>query len=95
MKPAILAVAVAAGLALAGCGSKTTTVQAIAPDAAKPVAIATATAIAREVPADFEETGSFVADEISDIAPTVAGRVISTPVDVGAHVEKGTRLEIK
>ena len=49
----------------------------------------TSVAEEREVPADFEETGSFIADEISDIAPPVAGRVTSTPVDVGAHVAQG------
>jgi RND family efflux transporter MFP subunit len=41
------------------------------------------------VPADFEETGSFIAEESSQIAPVIAGRVLSTPVDVGAHVSKG------
>ena len=89
MKQAALVIALATSLALAGCGSKTSTVQATSPDAVKPVPVSTATATSREVPADFEETGSFVADESSDIAPSVAGRVVSTPVDVGAHVEKG------
>src|SRR5579883_2948767 len=68
---------IAAGLITTGCGSKQTVVQATAPDAAKPV------------PADFQETGSFIAEESSDIAPLVAGRVIATPVDVGARVHKG------
>src|SRR5579885_2316769 len=76
-------------LALAGCGSKQQTVQAISPDAAKPVAVKTAVAVSREVPAGFEENGTFIADESSDVAPLVAGRVISTPVDVGAHVKQG------
>ncbi len=57
--------------------------------APKAVAVSTATAFSREVPADFQETGTFAADESSDIAPPVAGRVISTPVDVGARVKKG------
>ncbi|HVW87673.1 MAG TPA: efflux RND transporter periplasmic adaptor subunit [Bryobacteraceae bacterium] len=84
-----LSAAFCAALLFSGCGSKTTTVEAIAPNAAKPVAIATATAVQREVPADFQETGTFIAEETSDIAPLVAGRVISTPVDVGAHVRQG------
>jgi multidrug efflux pump subunit AcrA (membrane-fusion protein) len=75
------------GIALiSGCASKPKVAET---DAAKPVAVLTANATSREVPADFEETGSFVADESSDIAPPVAGRVISTPVDVGAHVKQG------
>ncbi len=80
--------AIAAGLVLAGgCGSGRKAADAV--EAAKPVAVATAAAVAREVPADFQETGTFVADESSDIAPPVAGRVISTPVDVGARVVQG------
>ena len=47
------------------------------------------TVTTREVPADFEETGSFIADETSDIAPPVAGRVIATPVNIGDHVREG------
>jgi multidrug efflux pump subunit AcrA (membrane-fusion protein) len=77
-----------ASLVLAGCGSKQT-VQAVSPSEIKAVAVSTAIAAEREVPADFEETGTFIADESSDIAPPVAGRVISTPVDVGAHVVQG------
>ena len=87
-KLAITAIA-AACLSLAGCESKKVTPGAAAVAEVKPVAVTTATAIAKEVPADFSETGTFVADESSDIAPHVAGRVISTPVDVGARVKAG------
>ena len=76
-------------LILAGCGSKQSTVQSASVEAAKPVTVATTTAVTREVAADFEENGSFAPDESSDIAPLVAGRVASTPVDVGAHVVQG------
>jgi multidrug efflux pump subunit AcrA (membrane-fusion protein) len=89
MKRVFLISTIAAGLLATGCGSKPATVQATSVEAGKPLAVNTATAVTREVPADFEETGSFVAEEISDIAPHVAGRVISTPVDVGAHVVQG------
>lgn len=80
--------ALIAALALAACGKKET-VQAVSPDAAKPVAVSTASVVTQHVAADFEETGTFAADEQSDIAPPVAGRVISTPVDVGAWVKQG------
>jgi len=56
---------------------------------AAPIAVTTAPAVIRQVPADFEETGTFIAEESSQIAPVAPGRVISTPVDVGAHVGKG------
>jgi len=78
----------ALGLITCACSSK----QVAAPTAsveAKPVAVSIATATSREVPADFVETGTFMADETSDIAPPVAGRVIATPVDVGAQVKAG------
>ena len=72
----------------AACGSKPAATT-VAASETKPVAVSTAAAQSREVPADFEETGTFTADEQSDIAPLVAGRVISTPVDVGAAVKAG------
>lgn len=75
-------------LTMAACGSKQAAVQPSA-EPAKPISVTTAKAFTREVPADFEESGTFVADELSDIAPPVAGRVIATPVDVGAHVQAG------
>jgi len=54
-----------------------------------PVAVTTASAIAREVPSFFQATGSLVADETSDVAPQTSGQVVATPVDVGAFVRQG------
>ncbi len=74
-------------LMLSSCGSKEAVqTKTTAP---APVSVTTATATVREVAADFEETGSFVADESSLIAPVVPGRVIATPVNVGTWVNKG------
>ena len=53
------------------------------------MSVTTAQAVTRTVPAAFQETGTFVADETSDIAPLVAGRVIATPVNVGDFVKQG------
>jgi len=55
----------------------------------KPVEVRVAKATQRQVAASFDETGTFVAEETSDIAPPVAGRVIKTPVDVGTFVTQG------
>lgn len=55
----------------------------------KAIAVRTGIASVQHVPATFDETGTFVADESSNIAPPVAGRVIRTPVDVGASVKEG------
>jgi multidrug efflux pump subunit AcrA (membrane-fusion protein) len=57
--------------------------------AVKPVGVSTAKSVVRRVAAAFDETGTFVAEEASDIAPPVAGRVLRTPVDVGAFVKQG------
>ena len=46
-------------------------VQAAGQSTTRKIAVSTATARLRTVPAAFEETGSFVADESSDIAPPV------------------------
>ncbi len=71
------------------CSSKPTAQASSAAAAPKGVVVSTAPAVLRQVSAGFEETGSFVADESSDIAPAVAGRVISTPVNVGDFVKQG------
>jgi len=72
---------------LAGCASNqaaTATTTAV-----QKFSVSTAQATSRTVPASFEETGTFIADETSDIAPLVAGRVLSTPVNVGDFVKQG------
>jgi multidrug efflux pump subunit AcrA (membrane-fusion protein) len=72
---------------LTGCGGNRPT--AAAATAPQKISIATAAATSKTVPASFEETGTFAADETSDIAPLVAGRVLATPVNVGDFVKQG------
>jgi RND family efflux transporter MFP subunit len=43
----------------------------------------------RPVEASVQVTGSFVAQETSDVAPETGGRVTQTPVDVGDFVKQG------
>ena len=43
-------------------------------------------------PVTIEATGSFEAQESSDVAPEASGRVIATPVDVGQFVNTGAVL---
>jgi multidrug efflux pump subunit AcrA (membrane-fusion protein) len=89
MKPIVLFLLCGACLFEGACGSKESAQASSATAAPKAVAVSTAPAILRQVSAGFEETGSFVADESSDIAPPVAGRVIATPVNVGDFVKQG------
>jgi RND family efflux transporter MFP subunit len=53
------------------------------------VAISTAKATVRDVPAYIQATGSFIAEDSSDLAPAVGGRVAATPVEIGDFVKKG------
>lgn len=78
-----------AELFLSACGSKPSAQVSASSAGPKTVVVSTAPAMVRQVSAGFQETGSFVADESSDIAPAVAGRVISTPVNVGDFVKQG------
>jgi multidrug efflux pump subunit AcrA (membrane-fusion protein) len=57
--------------------------------ASQPTSVSTARATARNVSASFQESGSLIADESSDVAPAVAGRVAATPVNVGDSVKAG------
>ncbi len=75
-------------LVLAGC-SKPSATPVSAAEAPKRIAVPIAHATVRNVPAGFDVTGAFAADESSDIAPLVAGRVTSTPVDAGQFVRHG------
>ena len=90
MRQMICALAVAfATMTAAGCGGNGKAVQPTTTEAPKPVAVKSATVTSRQVQADFQETGTFIADETSDVAPPVAGRVVSTPVNEGDRVHQG------
>lgn len=59
---------------------------------APPVQITVATSEARNVPAFIQATGSLVADEISNVAPKVAGKVVNVTVNVGQFVAQGAEI---
>jgi multidrug efflux pump subunit AcrA (membrane-fusion protein) len=62
---------------------------AAAPSTPTRISVTTAKATTRTVAASVAATGSFLADESSDIAPLVAGRVVATPVNIGDFVKSG------
>ena len=92
-----LSVALALASLLSGCGhskAKTTENSNSAagdtnPAESGPIPVAAAAATSREVPSYIQATGSFTADESSDVAPETSGQVIATPVDAGAFVKQG------
>ncbi|CAN5324797.1 efflux RND transporter periplasmic adaptor subunit [soil metagenome] len=54
--------------------------------------VTTAAAITRELPRFIEATGSLVADEQTDVASNIAGRVVAVGVDLGDYVGRGATL---
>jgi len=103
-RAALAALALAASLGAAGCGRSESKADAKAGDEtprkgrggaeaeAPAFAVAVARAEAREVPSYLQATGSLTADEVSDVAPQVAGQIVATPVNVGAFVRQGDVL---
>jgi multidrug efflux pump subunit AcrA (membrane-fusion protein) len=87
-----MAIAIAA-LTMAGC-SASSGQDEVRDRAEGPqiVEVQTITAESQVMPVTIDVTGSFAADESSDVAPETDGQVISTPVDVGSYVRKGAVL---
>ena len=55
----------------------------------KIVQVSTTAAISRELPRFFEATGSMTGETQTDVAPAVAGKVVSVAVDLGSFVQQG------
>jgi RND family efflux transporter MFP subunit len=76
-----------------GCGDRASTEPAQVPaHAPTTVTVAAASVKTQDEPVTLEATGSFEADESSDVAPDSSGRVVATPVDVGQFVKSGSVL---
>jgi multidrug efflux pump subunit AcrA (membrane-fusion protein) len=56
------------------------------------VEVTTAAAITRELPRFFEATGSLAGDQQTDVAPSIAGKVVAVGVDLGSYVRRGQML---
>lgn len=54
--------------------------------------VETATAKVEQIPTYLEATGTLSSDAESDVAPTVAGKIVSVNFDVGSYVRKGQPL---
>lgn len=82
-----------ASVLVSACGGAGSSVEATAPPAeSAPVSIRTASAEGRDVPTVVRATGTFVADESSEVTPSVSGQVVVTPVNVGDTVKAGDVL---
>ncbi|HJR06821.1 MAG TPA: efflux RND transporter periplasmic adaptor subunit [Pyrinomonadaceae bacterium] len=94
--PAVALLLAALSLLASGCGRSKAEANNAKAAAAKAspeiVQVSTAAAITRELPRYTEATGSLAADEQTDVAPTVAGRVMAVGVDLGSYVQRGAVL---
>ena len=63
-----------------------------AEDQGPTIPVTTAKAESRDVPAYIQATGSFAPQEISNVAPKVAGKVVNVGVNVGQFVQQGTLI---
>lgn len=88
-----LALVAVLGLASASCGgsqAQANKKEAVAaPPAPQAVDVTTAPSLLRDLPRFVETTGNLAADEQTDVAPIIGGRVVSVGVDLGSYVQKG------
>lgn len=75
-----------------GCGSKAANANANANSQPTIVDVTTTQAVVKPIPTYFEATGNLAGDAQSDVAPTVAGKIVEVNFDVGSFVEKGSVL---
>ena len=96
--PQILSLAVILGSLLflgTSCGGSKANVrkdEATATVQPTTVEVTTAASIMRELPRFFEATGSLSGDQQTDVAPSVAGKVVAIGVDLGSYVRRGQMI---
>ena len=93
--PTVILLLAALSLLASACGKSSADAKnkgAAANATPEVVQVSTAAAITRELPRYVEATGSLAADEQTDVAPTVAGRVVAVGVDLGSYVQRGALL---
>jgi len=73
-----------------GCGSKAANANANTNAQPTTVDVTTAQAVVKPIPTYFEATGNLASDAQTDVAPTVAGKIVEVNFDVGSYVQKGS-----
>jgi len=84
-----IAALVAASTFASGCGSNTSAAAAPKPE---PLSIDTVAVESRPIDRFLRVTGSLLADEQAELGAETTGRVVSTPVERGAHVAQGALI---
>ena len=90
----LVVVVVALSVFAVSCGgSKANVISEATPaNSPAPVDVTTAPAITRELPRFFEATGSLAGDQQTDVAPSIAGKVVAVGVDLGSYVKRGQMI---
>lgn len=87
------AILIAVGIALTGCGSGKKGGRGDGPVKEEQVfSVSQAKAESRDIPAVIQATGSMVADETSDVAPKVAGKIVNIGTDIGRFIKEGAMI---
>jgi RND family efflux transporter MFP subunit len=90
-KRSITALAIIAVAALlTACGSRTANTNTNASTQPTTVDVKTAQAVTKQIPTYFEATGNLASDAQTDVAPSIAGKVVEVNFDVGSYVTKGS-----
>ena len=91
---ALAVVAVALSVFAVSCGGSKANVKNEATPVTLPavVDVITAPAITRDLPRFFEATGSLAGDQQTDVAPSIAGKVVAVGVDLGSYVKRGQMI---
>lgn len=93
LSPAGIALLVAVAAIFAACGGSAPASNSNgASTAGEVISITVGRSESRPVPAYIQATGSLVGDEVSNIAPKIAGRVADVAVNVGQFVQQGTLI---
>lgn len=93
LRTATLALALSAAAACGGSRAQENKKESAAAQAAPAaVDVTTAPAVSRQLPRFVEATGSLAADEQTDVAPIVAGRVLQVYADLGTYVQRGQTI---
>jgi multidrug efflux pump subunit AcrA (membrane-fusion protein) len=93
----LLILAISAGVLASACSTGRSAENrrggnANAEDNSPTIAITTTQAVLRDVPLTIQSTGSLTAQESSDVAPKVAGKIVNVMTDVGDFVRGGSPI---
>src|ERR1051325_3854191 len=89
-----IALLVLAVVLVDACGGSKANVRTDESNPVQPATIdvTTATAIVRDLPQYFEASGSLIGDQQTDVAPSIAGKVVEIGVDMGSYVKRGQMI---